>query len=151
MRTLIALLLAGLLTSCSSGGDKPAATTTQPTYSITGTFTLLGLEDDQVGDSDVGTGTYTVDDNGDCSGTGGYDDVQEGLQVTVADEAGTVIGTGYLLAGEQTSGGCMLRFKIDGIRPAKFYKVTVGRRGEISYSHAEMEAQGWFVELTLGD
>jgi hypothetical protein len=152
MRTLIAFLLVGLLAGCSSGADKPAATTTtQPTYSITGTFKLLGLEDDQVGDSDFGTGTYTVDDSGNCSGTGGYDDVQEGVQVAVADEAGTVIATGYLLTGEQTGDGCLFRFKIDDIRPAKFYKIAVGRRGELSFSHAEMEAQNWFVEFTLGD
>lgn len=106
----------------------------------------MGTEDDPV--SDLDSGTFTVS-GGTRSGTGGYDDVEAGVQVTVSHEAGTVIGTGYLEPGEKVSGGCQFRFTVDRVPVAMFYKVAVGRRGEISYSHEDLK-NVWAVELTLG-
>jgi hypothetical protein len=33
---------------------------------------------------------------------------------------------------------------------ASFYVITLSRRGEVSKSHAEMEANGWHFDLTIG-
>jgi hypothetical protein len=56
---------------------------------VTGSFTL--------------SGTFTLTDGalenagpGECAGTGGYEDIGEGRQVTVYSSAGEVLGTGAL-------------------------------------------------------
>ena len=90
-------------------------------------------------------------DGGGCQGTSGYDDVEPGLQVTVSDQSGTVIGNGALDTGEAQEGGCVFRFEVNNIPVASFYKVAVGRRGEISYSLDQMKQASWSVELSLGD
>lgn len=85
-----------------------------------------------------------------CAGEGGYSDVQGGMPITVRDAGGTVIGSASLGNGStNTAGAC--RFSIDVTVPrSDFYTFALGRRGEISYSYAEMTEQGWHVYFTLG-
>jgi hypothetical protein len=131
----------GVYAATSSVGDKATpTTTTQERHVITGTFLLSGSEGED----------FFADGSG-CQGTSGYDDVEPGLQVTISDQSGTVIGNGALDSGEAQEAGCMFRFEVNNIPVASFYKVAVGRRGEISYSIDQMKQMSWSVELSLGD
>jgi hypothetical protein len=49
-----------------------------------------------------------------------------------------------------TREGCQFWFKVDNVPPATFYRVEVGRRGEISYSLGQLKQASWSVELPLG-
>jgi hypothetical protein len=142
MRRLTLVLMAVVaLTGCGRDGNKETpTTTTQQRHVITGTFTLLGTEGDDFLNLTTG-----------CTGTGGYDDVQAGLQVTVSDQTGTVIGNGALGSGETIGEGCQFRFQVDNVPLATFYRLEVGRRGEISYSLDQMKRASWSAALTLGD
>jgi hypothetical protein len=51
---------------------------------------------------------------------------------------------------EVTSDGCRLYFRVPNVPVAKFYRVAVGRRGELSCSYEEMKSASWNVQLTLG-
>jgi hypothetical protein len=131
----------GVYAATNSVGQKATpTTTTQERHVITGTFLLSGTEGDDF-----------FADGGGCQGTSGYDDVEPGLQVTVSDQSGTVIGTGALDSGQVLEAGCVFRFEVNNIPVASFYKVAVGRRGEISYSLDQMKQASWSVELSLGD
>lgn len=176
-----ALLLAILVAGCSAddGGregsaiEKPGSstddtgsgawfgsqppTTAEPTTTvpalqqITGSFTLI--------DSDV-VGTWDG-----CFGSGGYDDFGPGMNVTVRDGQGDVVGVGSteslseadrtgvwaddVTFSEDSSVSCVVKFTVD-VKPAEFYSVEVGSRGDLTYSAAELEAAGWHVELSLG-
>lgn len=141
-----ALALLMLTLAACGGSSEPKA---PPTHTITGTFTLLGQNEDAITNEYIEGEFISVD--GGCAGTGGYDDIEAGLQVTVSNESGTVIGTGALGQGTEVDAGCEFPFKVENVPVAKFYKVEVGRRGTVSYSHADMEAASWKVELSLGD
>ena len=104
---------------------------------ITGSFVLRG--------SGETTGTT-------CAGTGGYSDIRTGVNVVVKDGTGKVIGTGTLLDdpdADTVFGRCSYVFSVP-VTDADFYSVEVGRRGALTYSRAELEAQGWTVGFTLG-
>jgi hypothetical protein len=131
----------GIYAATNSVGQKATpTTTTQGRHVITGRFLLSGME-----------GEDFFADGGGCQGTRGYDDVEPGLQVTISDQSGTVIGTGTLDSGRVLETGCVFRFEVNNIPVASFYKVAVGRRGEISYSLDQMKQASWSVELSLGD
>jgi hypothetical protein len=131
----------GVYAATNIVGQKATPTsTTQQRHVITGTFLLSGTEGED----------FFADDGG-CQGTSGYDDVERGLQVTISDQSGTVIGTGALDSGQVLEAGCVFRFEVNNIPVANFYKVAVGRRGEISYSLDQMKQMSWSVELSLGD
>lgn len=46
--------------------------------------------------------------------------------------------------------GCTVVFEVD-VPKEDFYAIEVGRRGELSYSRAELEERNWGVSLTLGN
>ena len=83
-----------------------------------------------------------------CSGAGGYGDIDEGTQVTVKNGKGDILTTTFL---ERGSGGrflCTLPFSFDITEGEDRYVVSVSRRGEMSYSFADLKANG--VALVLG-
>ena len=87
-----------------------------------------------------------------CAGSGGYDDIQEGAQVTVKDENGHVLATSDLLEGVAASDyECDFAFAIPDVPEARFYAVEISHRGEITNSRRDLERNDWFVGLTLGD
>lgn len=119
---------------------------------LTGTVTIAGSA----------TGNY----EGDCQGSGGYSDLRPGTTVVVKDGSGTTLATGNVLGGQVdedrskkmpmpalenpwTRIVCVLSFAVPGIPEADFYEVEVGRRGGLTYSFDEIEAQDWKVELVL--
>ena len=107
-------------------------------------------------------GTFTLHqedlvdrDETSCQGTGGYDDIRDGLEVAVTDAAGTVIGLGRLSSkpGEDTFAGrrtCEYEFTVSGLPDASFYGVEVGHRGVVRFSAADLAQKGWAVEVELG-
>ena len=107
-----------------------------PTYDATGVFVLLASTDGP-------------EDN--CYGTGGYSDIRSGLAVTVRDSAGRTLATGRLSPGTRASlSRCIFEFEVWDIPQSDFYSFEVGRRGELTYSHREMETSGWDVSFELG-
>lgn len=129
------LLAAALLAVACA---ESAAPTTAP-RTISGTFTLENGEPaDRSG--------------GDCRGTRGYGDMRSGVDVTVRDAAGTIVGTARLAADSayRYGNGCRYLFTVGPLPDSGFYSVEVGRRGDLTYSAAELDAMGWRVELDLG-
>lgn len=80
----------------------------------------------------------------------GYGDIRPGADVTVKDGAGTIIATGRLQRGEWTRSACVLPIIVEDVPKAAFYEISVGRRGEQRYSHAELEEMGFLLILTIG-
>lgn len=112
--------------------------------------------DDGDGDSFTLSGTFTLTDGatqyasqGACEGTGGYDDIREGTQVTVYSSAGEVLGTGYLDSSTYLDPVCEFELTVDGVPTGyDFYQVEVSHRGKIAVS--DDEARAGEVALTLG-
>jgi len=144
MKRLLTIAALALTVGACSSHPKSATATTRETHTITGTFTLGGSFDPDNPNFDTVEGTPY------CWGTGGYDDISSGLQVNVSNESGTVIANGSLEDGKIHGDDCEFRFVVNNVPVAKFYKIQVGHRGELSYSYAEMQAAGWTVGFTLG-
>jgi hypothetical protein len=130
-----------VLVGCSSTPERPrtqqATTTTLPTLS--GALILTSIDG------------VEASDDGSCEGKSGYDDIQPGATVTVSNESGTTIATGTLGNGVTTDVDwqCRFVFSISSVPVAKFYKIEVSHRGQVTYSHADMTSQNWDVTLTL--
>ncbi|BBY62186.1 hypothetical protein [Mycolicibacterium helvum] len=84
-----------------------------------------------------------------CAGKGGYNDIGPGADVTVANESGTLLAKGRLDGSFGEKDWCVFTFTVSDVPAgAKFYKVTVSHRGEMSYTEQEAHAR---IELSLGD
>ncbi len=134
----------------------PTTTTAPPTYTITGSLvlegTLFSLDN---------TDTISYQRGGACWGTNGYDDVKEGAQVTVENENGATIGTSALDAGQLAEDPakmrdptakttCSFSFVVRDVPKARFYKVEVSHRGQVTYSFDQLVNNSWSAELSLG-
>lgn len=149
MRLLAALLLVTALVGCGRG-DGPGALnspTTAPTQVISGAVTLNQESHMPVGQP--------------CTGYSGYDDIRPGAQVTVKDQTGTIVAVGQLDAGVSLRAEtrvlsgiagtrCRFPFTVGGIPDRPFYEVTVANRAPIRYAKADLEAQSWSLDLSLG-
>ena len=93
-----------------------------------------------------------------CFGEDGYEDIGAGTQVTARDESNTVIGTSALGPGrvepwpavDPLAKRCVFPFRFSALPDAAFYGIEVSYRGEIRFARAEMERDGWRVEIHLG-
>lgn len=93
--------------------------------------------------------TAGLPDDFECAGKGGYNDIGPGTAVTVSDESGTLLAKGTLESSFGENKLCVFPFDVEKVPSgAKFYKVQVSHRGEMSYT--EEEARGR-VEVSLGD
>lgn len=144
---VLALGACGGATKVTLSGSRPllVPTTTAPSgHMINGTLEL---------NDDVDTWAAT---GGPCSGTddtnGGFDDIVPGAQVTVTNQAQTIVATGTLGAGtvETLYSTCEFVFTVPDVPTEQFYTVTVSHRGGVTYSEAQMTAQAWDVGMTLG-
>ena len=138
----IVLAAAAVLVALCIGAYFAIRAYTKPTppepFTLTGT---LLLNSDSIRTSGLPTGFN-------CAGSRGYDDVGPGAPVTVADETGKLLAKGAIESSYGQQGFCMLRFKVDAVPGgAKFYRVQVAHRGEMSYTEAEAKAG---VDLSLG-
>jgi len=100
-------------------------------------------------------GQFYLFDEGmrDCNPSAGYSDVGSGTPVTLRDESGTVIGSGTLGMGRQpNTGSCVWGYSLTTVPTnVEYYTLTVGRRGDITYSRSEMISKEWKLQTSLGD
>ena len=94
----------------------------------------------------------------------GYDDFGPGMDVTISNDRGEIIGStntvplksaeageaGFDLSGYDLTSGCTVVWATKVPSDARFYVVKVGRRGELSFSNAEMVENDWKVASSLG-
>jgi hypothetical protein len=98
-------------------------------------------------------GLLDTDGGSDCSGgDGGYSDIAPGMPVTVADEKGTILASTTIPeTGEDLGFGCIWTLRVAVPDDAAQYSIEGGRRGAVTYSHQELQAQHWQVSLGIGD
>jgi len=93
-------------------------------------------------------------DGGPCIAAAGYDDISEGVQVTIRDSKGEIVGVGALSGGIQTGSEgytnadsvffdlpiCAFSFSIEAPAGLGFYSVSVGNenRGEVTFEESEL-------------
>jgi hypothetical protein len=139
VRTIAGLTLLGL-TGCTT----TEAATPPPPFTITGTITVEGL-----GNSTGVEATRT------CSGRGGYDDLHQGAQMVVTDQAGATVALGGVVGSTVDPADvvfgspkkCVLNFRVDGVPAGKgFYGVEVAHRGRAQYTEEQAKAP---IALTL--
>ena len=83
-----------------------------------------------------------------CSGTGGFSDIGAGTQVTVKNGKGDILATTFLEPGEGGRFLCTFPLSFEITEGEDRYVVSVGRRGDMTYSFADLKANG--VSLVLG-
>jgi len=142
---LVAVAAAGVFVANhrSDGGPSTVGTSkaSSGTVAISGTLTLRQM---------------ALRNTGPCSGDGGYDDIAAGAGVVVRNQAGSVIATSTLEGGhsELTSAGvgyyCHFDFHVINVPSAPFYSIEISHRGAITHSRAELAAEGWHLDITLG-
>lgn len=122
--------------------ERPVQVTTASEFlspEVSGYFVLLG-------DSES-----VVSGNGGCEGARGYDDIHPSAQVVVRNESGTVLATTALGEGTHLdTNTCIYEFTLDSLPRAQFYSIEISRRGELTYSREELEANDWMFEASLG-
>jgi hypothetical protein len=124
---------------CASAGQpSPAAT-----HDLSGSVEIRW---------DSGYATWTLAD-GVCWGRDAFADIAEGALVSVRDGDGSLLATGRLGVGKPSTGKhgqCTFPYDIPEVPDASFYAVGIADRGGPTYSRAEMDAQGWRLDLSIG-
>jgi len=83
-----------------------------------------------------------------CVGAGGYSDIRPGSQLTVKNGKGDVLTTTLLEPGTGGRYLCSFPFSFEVTEGEDRYIVSMDRRGEFSYSFADLKSNG--IGLTLG-
>lgn len=112
------------------------------TTTVTGSFTLID-------DSPNAYYPSIKVDGGTCTGSNGYSDINAGTVVTIKNGTGEILTTAYLEPGTGTSYRCAFAFTFNVTEGQDQYVVSVGRRGELSFTFGRLKADG--VALELGD
>jgi len=147
LRTRVAALemRVSVLDGTPATAATPAAVAGPP-YTLRGTVTVTDGYGDPVGEV--------------CANRGAFEDINPGTDITIRDQAGVIVAMGAVGEGVSVrlpmgnptaakSDACRLSLLVAGIPDAPFYSVEVGRRGGLTYSHAELEAVGWEIALNL--
>lgn len=125
--TLLLVVLAALWTTPAWADD---------THKVRGTFTLTE------------SAVHTRD--GQCVGSGGYDDLNSGTQVVVRNDRGRILATTRLGPGTLHGGfACKWAFTLR-VPESGFYSFEVSHRGELTYSKRQLERKHWRVAFSLG-
>ncbi|MCX2929357.1 DUF732 domain-containing protein [Mycobacterium sp. CVI_P3] len=95
----------------------------------------------------LGTGAIETD-GASCRGTNGYADVGSSTPVIVKNDKGETLTTTSLGAGKSDGANCTFSFSFPITEGQDRYVVSVGRRGEFSYSFEQLLARG--VQIHLG-
>lgn len=114
----------------SNGPDKPG------TFTLKGTFEL--------------TDSVVPDGNGGCAGTRGYDDISEGVSVTVYSADGKVVATSGLGTStyDEDNYNCSFDVAVPDVpKGEKFYKVEVSHRGTLQLTAKDAENGGLAASL----
>lgn len=94
----------------------------------------------------LGTGAIVVD-GGTCHGTDGYADVGRTTPVTVKNADGHILTTTSLGPGTGDSANCTFAFTFSINEGEDRYVVSIGRRGEFSYSFEQLRSHGLQIHL----
>lgn len=113
------------------------------------------------GEVRLNNGDTVVRSDGECQGTGGFDDISAATQAVVKNDAGTIVGTTRMAAVPLVDPvdrrerylakrRCDYTFTVV-VPDSPFYSIEVGRRGALTYSRSELEDAGWAVEMSIGE
>jgi hypothetical protein len=111
------------------------------TATAAGTFVLIDTMATQ------GISSITSDGKS-CEGADGYSDIGRDTQVTVKNGKGEILTTTTLGPGHGGAAACTFSFTFAVSEGQDHYVVSVGHRGEFSYSFDQLQRQG--VEIQLG-
>lgn len=117
------------------------ASNANSTTTISGAMTVV---------SNTSGATYpsTGSSAGTCTTYGGYDDIVEGVSVTIRDATGAIAGVGRLETGQGGSYGCVFPFTVDDVPASEFYTVEISHRGQVTFTADDVRNDG--VKLSLG-
>lgn len=95
---------------------------------------------------------YTGTGDG-CVSAGPYSDVAPGMQATIKDANGNILGIAeFETPGTSPSlGECDFTATATNIPEVPFYAVDLGRRGSVQFSLSELEQHGWVAGLSIGN
>jgi hypothetical protein len=111
------------------------------TVTVSGTFVLTDTK------SNAGISSIASDGTS-CGGTDGYSDIGRDTQVTVKNGKGEILATTSLGEGRGGDVTCTFSFSFPVTEGQDRYVVSVGRRGDFSYTFNQLQRQG--VEIRLG-
>jgi hypothetical protein len=111
------------------------------TVTAAGTFVLI--------DTMAAEGVTSINSDGSsCEGTDGYSDIGRDTQVTVKNGKGEILTTTTLGPGHGGAAACTFSFTFAVSEGQDHYVVSVGHRGDFSYSFEQLQRKG--VEIQLG-
>jgi hypothetical protein len=87
-------------------------------------------------------------DGASCEGTQGYSDIGHDTPVVVKNGKGEILATTSLGQGTGTTANCTFSFSFPATDGQDRYVVSVGHRGEFSYSFEQLQAHG--IQMRLG-
>jgi hypothetical protein len=108
---------------------------------VSGTFVLIDTTSDPVSSSIASDGTR-------CEGTKGYADIGAHTPVAVTNGKGQTLATTSLEQGHGGTATCSFAFTFSVTEGQDRYVVTVGHRGDFSYTFDQLQRHG--VEIHLG-
>lgn len=99
------------------------------------------------------------EDTGHCSGTGGYADIEEGINVTIYDSTGGVAASGSITDSTYDLRSikskvivCKLLWSIKNVpNDDAGYSIEVGKRGKVYFDTTSLERSGWVANTRMGD
>jgi Protein of unknown function (DUF732) len=109
--------------------------------SVSGTFVLTDT-------NPVADVTSIATDGTSCEGTGGYSDIGSNTQLFVKNGKGEILASTQLGTGRGNEVTCTFSFSFPVTEGQDRYVVSVGRRGEFSYTFEQLRAHG--VQIHLG-
>jgi hypothetical protein len=108
---------------------------------VSGTFTLTDVNPDGY--------THSIDVEGrTCVGADGYSDVGPQTQVMVRNAKGEILASTVLGTGQGDGTTCTFTFGFPVTEGYDRYVVSIGHRGDFSYTFAQLQRQG--VRIHLG-
>ena len=111
------------------------------TANASGTFVLIDTAKEFV--------SSIESDEGKCHGIHGYSDIGSGTQVMVKNGKGEILASAPLGEGHGDDVNCRFAFSFPITEGQDRYVVSVGHRGEFSYSFEQLQHGG--VEIHLGE
>ena len=111
------------------------------TANASGTFVLIDTSKEYV--------SSIASDEGKCHGVHGYSDIGSGTQVIVKNGKGEILASASLGEGHGDDVNCRFAFSFPITEGQDRYVVSVGHRGEFSYSFEQLQRGG--VEIHLGE
>jgi hypothetical protein len=111
------------------------------TAKASGTFVLIDTSKEYL--------SSIESDDGKCHGVHGYSDIGSGTQVMVKNGKGEILASASLGEGHGDDVNCKFAFSFPITEGQDRYVVSVGHRGEFSYTFEQLQRGG--VEIHLGE